>query len=180
MSAPAPGTPAVMPAPVNHPQNVDTVYGSGDKKLRQSYRWVSGNQDVSPSDLIQAMDSTLTGDAAMFVGKNALLGQIVDQADDLTTTVEDFALLESTLQDHFHIKPEVGIAHDGPFPNVVRGDGESLDAYHGRGCRSTAEETEGTSLSPLSRLGQPCLHRWKSRPLMNASIGCAWSGAGQG
>ncbi|KAG6027158.1 hypothetical protein E4U40_001687 [Claviceps sp. LM458 group G5] len=77
------------------------------------------------------MDSTLTGDAAIFVGKNALLGQIVDQADDLTTTVEDFALLESTLQDHFHIKAEVGVADDGPFPNVVRGDGELLDAYHG-------------------------------------------------
>ncbi|KAG6073064.1 hypothetical protein E4U16_004927 [Claviceps sp. LM84 group G4] len=108
------------------------MFRSWLKKLGQSYHGVSGNQDVSPSDLIQAMDSALTGDAAMFVGKNALLGQIVDQADDLATTVEDFALFESALQDHFDINAEVEVAHDGPFPNVVRGNGESLDAYHGR------------------------------------------------
>ncbi|KAG6103125.1 hypothetical protein E4U14_006433 [Claviceps sp. LM454 group G7] len=59
------------------------------KKLRRSCRHVNGNQDVSPSDLIQAMDSALLGDAAIFVGKNALLKQIVDQGDNLTATVED-------------------------------------------------------------------------------------------
>ncbi|KAG6105152.1 hypothetical protein E4U14_005288 [Claviceps sp. LM454 group G7] len=120
-----------MPAPVNHPQTVDLFYGSGDirswlKKLRRSYRRVNGNQDVSPSDLTQVMD------AAMFVGKNALLGQIVDHVDDLTATVENLVLFESTLQDHFDIKAVVEVAHDGLFRNVVQGDGELLDAYHGR------------------------------------------------
>ncbi|KAG6106177.1 hypothetical protein E4U13_007547 [Claviceps humidiphila] len=129
-----------MPAPDNHPQTIDSFYGSGDvrswlKKLPLSCRRVNGNQVVSLSDLIQVMDRALTGDAAMFVEKNALLGQIVDQADDLTATVENLVLFESTLQDHFDIKAVVEVArlaHDGLFRNVVQGDGESLDAYHGR------------------------------------------------
>ncbi|KAG5942522.1 hypothetical protein E4U59_001064, partial [Claviceps monticola] len=78
------------------------------------------------------MDSALVGDAATFVGNTALLSQIVDQADNFAASAEDLALFENTFQDHFKAKEEVGVAQDGPFPNIVQGDGETLDAYHGR------------------------------------------------
>ncbi|KAG5973615.1 hypothetical protein E4U58_004778 [Claviceps cyperi] len=137
MPTSAPDNPVVMDTPFNHPPSVDPFNGSGDiknwlKKLRRAYRRANGNRDVVPSDLIQAMDSALVGDAATFVGNTSLLSQIVDQADNFAASTEDLARFESTLEDHFGVKPEVGIAYDGPFPNVVQGDGESLDAYHGR------------------------------------------------
>ncbi|KAG6251031.1 hypothetical protein E4U49_007851, partial [Claviceps purpurea] len=93
MSAPAP-VDAVIPAPIKHPQNVATFDGSEDfqswlKRLRRSYRQLNGNQDIGPSDLIQAMDSALSGEAAKFVGKNPLLKQIVNQADEFTATADD-------------------------------------------------------------------------------------------
>ncbi|KAG6178200.1 hypothetical protein E4U27_003897 [Claviceps purpurea] len=36
------------------------------------------------------------------------------------------------LRDRFDVDAEVEVAHDGPFLNVAQGDGESLEAYHGR------------------------------------------------
>ncbi|KAG5957539.1 hypothetical protein E4U58_005899 [Claviceps cyperi] len=78
------------------------------------------------------MDSALVGEAATFVENTSLLSQIVDWADNFTASAEDLALFESTLEDQFGVKAEAGIAYDGPFPNVVQGEGESLDAYHGR------------------------------------------------
>ncbi|KAG6157646.1 hypothetical protein E4U37_007070 [Claviceps purpurea] len=126
-----------MAAPIKHPQNVDPFDGSEDvqrwlKRLRRSYRQVNGNQDVGPSDLIQAMDSALSGEAAKFVEKSPLLRQIVDQADDFTATSDDLVLFENALRDRFDVEPEVEIGHEGPFPNTEQGEGESLDAYHGR------------------------------------------------
>ncbi|KAG6124471.1 hypothetical protein E4U38_008491 [Claviceps purpurea] len=126
-----------MAAPIKHPQNVDPFDGSEDvqhwlKRLRRSYRQVNGNQDVGPSNLIQAMDSALCGEAAKFVGKSPLLRQIVDQADDFTATSDDLVLFENALRDRFDVEPEVGIGHEGPFPNIEQGEGESLDTYHGR------------------------------------------------
>ncbi|KAG6024969.1 hypothetical protein E4U40_002919 [Claviceps sp. LM458 group G5] len=93
-----------MSAPIKHPENVDSFDGSEDvqrwlKRLRRSYRQVNGNQDVSPSDLIQAMDSALSGEAAKFVEKTPLLRQVVDQADDFTATSDDLVLFENALRD---------------------------------------------------------------------------------
>ncbi|KAG6022811.1 hypothetical protein E4U19_004755 [Claviceps sp. Clav32 group G5] len=93
-----------MSAPIKHPENVDSFDGSEDvqrwlKRLRRSYRQVNGNQDVGPSDLIQAMDSVLSGEAAKFVEKSPLLRQVVDQADDFTATSDDLVLFENALRD---------------------------------------------------------------------------------
>ncbi|KAG6227832.1 hypothetical protein E4U26_001429 [Claviceps purpurea] len=126
-----------MDTPFNHPPSVELFNGSGDitswlKKFRRAYRRANGNRDPGPSDLIQAMDSALTGDATTFVGNSTLLSHIVDQADKFAATTEDLALFESTLQDHYVVKTEVGIGHDSPFPNVAQIDGESIDTYHGR------------------------------------------------
>ncbi|KAG6174846.1 hypothetical protein E4U51_000080 [Claviceps purpurea] len=136
MSAPAP-VDAVIPATIKHPQYVATFDGSEDfqswlKRLRRSYRQLNGNQDVGPSDLIQAMDSALSGEAAKFVGKNPLLKQIVNQADEFTATADDLVLFQNGLRDRFDDEPEVGIGQEGPFPTIEQGEGESLDTYHGR------------------------------------------------
>ncbi|KAG6113454.1 hypothetical protein E4U13_003772 [Claviceps humidiphila] len=122
-----------MSAPIEHPQNVDSFDGSEDvqrwlKRLRRSYRLVNGNQDVGPSDLIQAMDSALRGEAAKFMETTPLLRLIVDQADDFTATPDDLVLFENALRDRFDVDAEVGVAHGGPFPNIEQGEGESLDA----------------------------------------------------
>ncbi|KAG6114593.1 hypothetical protein E4U14_001349 [Claviceps sp. LM454 group G7] len=53
-------------------------------------------------------------------------------ADNFTATAEDLALFQRTLQDHYGVKAEFAAAHDGPFPNVVQGGGESFDAYYAR------------------------------------------------
>ncbi|KAG6254363.1 hypothetical protein E4U23_006382 [Claviceps purpurea] len=129
MSAPASAAPVAMDTPFNHPPGDIT---SWLKKFRRAYRRANGNRDPGPSDLIQAMDSALTGDATTFVGNSTLLSHIVDQADKFAATTEDLALFESTLQDHYVVKTEVGIGHDSPFPNVAQIDGESIDTYHGR------------------------------------------------
>ncbi|KAG6156005.1 hypothetical protein E4U11_005826, partial [Claviceps purpurea] len=86
MSAPASAAPVAMDTPFNHPPSVELFNGSGDitswlKKFRRAYRRANGNRDPGPSDLIQAMDIALTGDAATFVGNSTLLSHIVDQAD---------------------------------------------------------------------------------------------------
>ncbi|KAG6254279.1 hypothetical protein E4U49_007319 [Claviceps purpurea] len=114
MSAPASAATVAMDASFNHPPSVELFNGSGDitswlKKFRRAYRRANGNRDPGPSDLIQAMDSALTGDAATFVGNSTLLSHIVDQADKFAATTEDLALFESTLQDHYVVKTEVGI-----------------------------------------------------------------------
>ncbi|KAG5930757.1 hypothetical protein E4U59_000894, partial [Claviceps monticola] len=128
-----------MRASVTHPPNI-TPFKGGEgenighwlKRLRSSYFRANNGRDVGPSELIQAIDSALCGEASEFVCENPLLDHIVDQADNFAASAEDLALFESTLQDHFKAKEEVGLAQDCPFPNVVQGDGESLDAYHGR------------------------------------------------
>ncbi|KAG5912645.1 hypothetical protein E4U61_000275, partial [Claviceps capensis] len=102
------------------------------KRLRSSYLRANDGRDVGPSQLIQAIDSALCGEASEFVCENPLLDQIVDQADDCTATQDDLVTFENALRDRFDVKTEVGSAYDDPFPNVVQGDGESLDAYHGR------------------------------------------------
>ncbi|KAG6282168.1 hypothetical protein E4U48_005083 [Claviceps purpurea] len=128
-----------MRAPVTHPPNI-TPFRGGEgenigcwlKRLRSSYLRANNGRDVGPSELIQAIDSALGGEASEFVCGNPLLDQIVDQADDFTATQDDLVVFENALRDRFDVGAEVGVAHDGPFLNVAQGDGESLDAYHGR------------------------------------------------
>ncbi|KAG6305085.1 hypothetical protein E4U45_000790 [Claviceps purpurea] len=110
--------------------DIPTVIGA--KRLRSSYLRANNGRDVGPSELIQAIDSALGEEASEFVCGNPLLDQIVDQADDFTATQDDLVMFENALRDRFDVDAEVEVAHDGPFPNVVQGDGESLDAYHGR------------------------------------------------
>ncbi|KAG6282051.1 hypothetical protein E4U09_000809 [Claviceps aff. purpurea] len=162
MSAPVAPVTAVTPAPIKHPQNVDSFDGSGDfqtwvKRLRRSYRRVNNGKDVGPSDIIQAIDSALAGEASKFVEKDSLLRQIVNQADDFTATADDLVLFESGLRDRFNVDAEVGIGHDGPFPNIAQGEGESLDAYQGRvlsiyrarGGRDKPVTSDQPQLTPL-------------------------------
>ncbi|KAG6240204.1 hypothetical protein E4U23_007581 [Claviceps purpurea] len=109
--------------------------GCWSKRLRSSYLRANNGRDVSPSELIQAIDSALGGEASEFVCGNPLLDQIVDQADDFTATQDDLVMFENALRalrDRFDVDAEVEVAHDGPFLNVAQGDGESLEAYHGR------------------------------------------------
>ncbi|KAG6257945.1 hypothetical protein E4U49_006633 [Claviceps purpurea] len=94
-----------MPAPVTRPQNIERFRGGMGvgrwlKKLRRSYyRLANDGRDVSPSDLIQSIDTALCGEADdEFVGRNPLLRQIVDQADDFTATVDDLALRSTYLR----------------------------------------------------------------------------------
>ncbi|KAG6131820.1 hypothetical protein E4U38_003691 [Claviceps purpurea] len=128
-----------MRAPVTHPPNI-TPFRGGEgenigcwlKRLRSSYLRANNGRDVGPSEFIQAIDSALGGEASEFVCGNPLLDQIVDQADDFTATQDDLVMFENALRDRFDVGAEVGVARDGPFLNVAQGDGESLDAYHGR------------------------------------------------
>ncbi|KAG6289059.1 hypothetical protein E4U09_005217 [Claviceps aff. purpurea] len=128
-----------MRALVTHPPKI-TPFRGGEgeniacwlKRLRSSYLRANIGRDVGPSELIQAIDSALGGEASEFVCGNPLLDQIVDQADDFTATQDDLVMFENALRDRFDVNAEVGVAHDGPFPNVVQGDSELLDAYHGR------------------------------------------------
>ncbi|KAG6111744.1 hypothetical protein E4U14_002282 [Claviceps sp. LM454 group G7] len=118
-----------MLEPFNHPQSVPSFDGSGDlkswsRRLIRDYRHANGNTDPSPSSMIQALDSAIVGDAAMFVGSNPLLSQIVEQADAFTATAEDSALFRCTLQDHYGVKSEVAAVHDGPIPHVVHSSPE--------------------------------------------------------
>ncbi|KAG6127903.1 hypothetical protein E4U22_003016 [Claviceps purpurea] len=92
-----------MPAPVTRPQNIERFSGGMGvgrwlKKLRRfHYRLANDGRDVSPSDLIQSIDNLILPcverqTSNEFVGRNPLLRQIVDQADDFTATVDDLAL----------------------------------------------------------------------------------------
>ncbi|KAG5965926.1 hypothetical protein E4U56_001530 [Claviceps arundinis] len=98
-------------------------------------------------------------------------------AHNLTATAEDLALFQRTLQDHYGVKAEFAAAHDGPFPNVVQGDGESLDAYYarvlaifrGRGGSDKPENKPPLTLLEVSSVGE-WVHRQEATEKENSLL----------
>ncbi|KAG6103518.1 hypothetical protein E4U13_000545, partial [Claviceps humidiphila] len=167
----------------NHPQSVPSFNGTGDiggwfKTLIRDYRHANGNKDPSPSCMIQALDNAIVGDAGTLVGNDPLLSRIIEQADAFTATAEDLALFRCTLQDCYGVKSEVAAVHGGPVPNVVQGDRESLDAYHGRvlsifRARGGRDKPISADQPPLTTLEVSSLSDWVYlfvRGLQNKSL----------
>ncbi|KAG6044570.1 hypothetical protein E4U33_001510 [Claviceps sp. LM78 group G4] len=162
-----------MRAPVTHPQNIKPFTGGNGvgrwlKQLRSAYLRANDGQDIGPSEFIQAIYGALGGEATDFVYDNPLVDQILDLAEDYTATQDDLVMFENAFRDRFDADAEVGVAHDGPFPNISQGNGESLFAYYGRvlaiyRARGGRDKPASRDQPPLTALEVSSISDWVYR-----------------
>ncbi|KAG6193393.1 hypothetical protein E4U50_000980 [Claviceps purpurea] len=177
-----------MSATTKHPANIDVFNGTEDagrwlKRLRRSYRILNDNQDVNPSDLVQAIDCALKGEALAFLNSSPHLQDIIDRADRYVASSEDLVALQNALTDRFTVHLVGEKIPVGTNVEIRQHDDEPLDAYHSRvlrvlrraGGRDKPLTPEVTPLTQLEAHTLECfIHRFvrglRDKSLMQEAI----------
>ncbi|KAG6141145.1 hypothetical protein E4U38_006960 [Claviceps purpurea] len=177
-----------MSATTKHPANIDVFNGTEDagrwlKRLRRSYRILNDNQDVNPSDLVQAIDCALKGEALAFLNSSPHLQDIIDRADRYVASSEDLVALQNALTDRFTVHLVGEKIPVGTNVEIRQHDDEPLDAYHSRvlrvlrraGGRDKPLAPEVTPLTQLEAHTLECfIHRFvrglRDKSLMQEAI----------
>ncbi|KAG6058001.1 hypothetical protein E4U32_004835 [Claviceps aff. humidiphila group G2b] len=115
---------------------------------------VTHPQDIKPFRGVPCVEKHLNSWT-----KNPLLDQIVDQADDYTATQDDLVLFENALRASGIVSTSMQRWESGT------GDGESLDAYHGRvlsiyRARGGRDKPVSADQPPLTALEVSSISEW--------------------